>query len=455
MPSTYPEHDTGVFVFADREPYFQETLLQAIWNEGWLRRELVDARGAPLQVVHPGLWNVAAGPDFHDATVIVGGVTRRGPVEVHGAPADWLHHGHDRDPAYAQVALHVVWHNPQGLREFPPGVPLLVLAQQLSRPIEDLLSELDLAAYPYARKVGPDRWAAQLAALDDAQVADLLQACGLARLLGKARTLAAAIARDGLEQAVYTALFDALGYRHNRAAFVRLAGLAPAAELAALPPPTALAVLFGTAGLLPDPTRDPVLPAHRDWLRALWREWGPRQGAHQDWQWLRQGRPLNSPERRLLAAWCLLSRCQWRLGAALLAALHGHPTPAATLAALDRVLLVDEPAWGTFLTFGRAARQPAALLGAPRARDLVINLALPLALAEARRAGHPPDGAPLKSLLAAVPKLQDNRRFTEAAHQLLAPPSRARAVVRNAAAQQGLLKVHEDFLRARENALSS
>ena len=45
------------FVFDEKEPYFQEKLLQVIWNEALVRTPLTTADGRKLQVVHADVIN--------------------------------------------------------------------------------------------------------------------------------------------------------------------------------------------------------------------------------------------------------------------------------------------------------------------------------------------------------------------------------------------------------------
>jgi hypothetical protein len=441
----------GFFVFEEEAPSFQEQLLQAVWNEQLLREELRTAGGEVVRIVHPGVWNVESGPDFREAVVQLNGRTLRGDVEVHLHPEAWQAHRHHHDPAYAQVVLHVVWENPAGHAQYPVGLPLLVLAGQLRHSLPELLDRLDLNAYPYARRVGPGPAAAQLAACSDAFLRDLLQSYGMARVLAKAQELGAAIAAHGLEAAVYARLLDILGYKNNRAACAALVQELPLAELAAAPDAdAAIAWLLGAAGLLPDPTCTPVLPHRRARLDALWRAWWPRRHHPSPVVWNRHGlRPLNGPERRLVAAALLLQQHRGQLGQHLLQAICDAPDAARALAALQAALtLADEPAWTTFYTFSHDLPQPASLLGEARRLDLLVNLVLPLYFAWCLLHERP-DWCPRgKELLRRLPRLQDNRPLKEAAHRFFSPPARARALLTNACAQQGLLKLARDAASA-------
>lgn len=68
---------------------------------------LLDTKGELVEVIDPGLHNSNAGPDFFNAKVKIGGTLWVGNVEIHDHATDWFAHGHDRDPHYNNVILHV------------------------------------------------------------------------------------------------------------------------------------------------------------------------------------------------------------------------------------------------------------------------------------------------------------------------------------------------------------
>ncbi|MBO4810228.1 MAG: DUF2851 family protein [Prevotella sp.] len=86
-----------------------EQLLHYVWKHKMLPlTPLATTDGREVEVIDPGLHNRNAGPDFFNAKVRIGGTLWVGNVELHLRSADWYAHGHDRDPHYNNVVLHVV-----------------------------------------------------------------------------------------------------------------------------------------------------------------------------------------------------------------------------------------------------------------------------------------------------------------------------------------------------------
>lgn len=86
-----------------------EAFLQYVWGQRlYLSATQTTVAGEVVEVLNPGRLNTDAGPDFFNAQVRVGTTTWAGNVEVHQTTDDWYRHGHDADPAYDNVILHVV-----------------------------------------------------------------------------------------------------------------------------------------------------------------------------------------------------------------------------------------------------------------------------------------------------------------------------------------------------------
>lgn len=74
-----------------------------------LRPPLQTTDGQPIEVIYPGIRNHDAGPDFAQARIRIGPTLWAGSVEMHINASDWYKHGHDTDPAYENVVLHLVY----------------------------------------------------------------------------------------------------------------------------------------------------------------------------------------------------------------------------------------------------------------------------------------------------------------------------------------------------------
>jgi len=86
-----------------------EEFLQFIWkHELFNRSNMQTTCGKSLEIYSPGEHNFHAGPDFFNARIRVDQLVWAGNVEIHSNASDWLKHGHQKDPSYDNVILHVV-----------------------------------------------------------------------------------------------------------------------------------------------------------------------------------------------------------------------------------------------------------------------------------------------------------------------------------------------------------
>jgi hypothetical protein len=259
-----------------RLPFADEAALAAAWGRGAAGpHRLADGRVA--RVVFPGVPGSGAGPDFAGAIIDVAGDLLRGDVELHLRHSGWFSHGHDRDPAYRSVALHVVAVNDLPLASTPHGpgrsIPLLVLA-----PAPRGLPAAFVPPCVFARAAGLD-------------VTATLRRMGERRLRIKANR-AALLAADRPAGDVLLALLpEAVFGPANRAAARALAGrlrLAPLLEAATAAGPATegslalAAVLRGLAAGLafPGRVRPGAAPGRRlDALARLIACWWPAGSA--------------------------------------------------------------------------------------------------------------------------------------------------------------------------------
>lgn len=311
-----------------------ESLLHDLWaGQRFPETALVTRQGVPVRVLHRGRRGRGPGPDFRGA-VIAGpsGLTLRGDVELHVRASDFHAHGHDRDPAYDGVVLHVVFEDDTGAdtalrcgRE----VPVVALAPWVARragEIERWLARPALWVEPCHD--APER-------LGSEGLAAALDTLGDERFERRAASLREAATRDGPEQALYAAYLDVIGYGGDREAMARLASRLPWRE--------ALRRSGGERHAL-----EALLTRAAGFAAGRGSRTGPAFG-----------RPLNHPARRLAGLAALLARA-------------GGP---AALAASAASAAGPEGAIAAFVA--RPADDGPALIGRSRAIELLVNAALP------------------------------------------------------------------------------
>ncbi len=86
-----------------------EEFLHFVWgNKLCYQSGLKTVTGEKFEIIHPGIPNFDAGPDFFNAKIKTGDTLWAGNIEIHIREKDWYSHGHDHDAAYDNVILHVV-----------------------------------------------------------------------------------------------------------------------------------------------------------------------------------------------------------------------------------------------------------------------------------------------------------------------------------------------------------
>lgn len=135
-----------------------ERVLQKIWLQGDFEQvNLRTESGKSLRVVDPGRWNLLEGPDFLEARLHLDGREIVADVEIHFYASDWNHHGHNRNPKFSKVRLHVVLYpdregSPEILTEKGDQPETLCLIPLLNRDLEacaldDALLQLERVEY--------------------------------------------------------------------------------------------------------------------------------------------------------------------------------------------------------------------------------------------------------------------------------------------------------------------
>lgn len=90
----------------------KEEFLHYLWKYGlYDHNRLSDSEKNKIIVLHPGEYNHDSGPDFFNARISINGTIWAGNVEIHIKSSHFNTHGHQHDPAFNNVILHVVADN--------------------------------------------------------------------------------------------------------------------------------------------------------------------------------------------------------------------------------------------------------------------------------------------------------------------------------------------------------
>ncbi|MBQ4480409.1 MAG: DUF2851 family protein [Victivallales bacterium] len=434
-----------------RQCPFSERFLQIIWNERLLVPQAKCTDNREIRILSVGLWNRMAGPDFHDAAVVIDNTLLRGDIEVHRFASEWHSHGHGQDPRYDKVVLHVVWIDDHG----GPVLPTLELQGQLQSSWGRLFQQVEAACYPYGREVPPGACALRWALSDDESLRTILSSAGLSRMLRRGQRLLRLGAQVGEDQALYEQTFEGLGYAFNRQPFRQLAQALPlsACQDACRNESKMMALFLGTAGLLPDPTQVEILPEFRTFVSMAWRHWWASGQTSIGLKWNRNGtRPLNSIERRLAGGVFWLHACQSRPGCWLRECVEQSKGTPRQLLRLLTIPLKQDPQWEKMLNFETRLARPAALLGRERMVDLALNTFLPYLAAKAEMDHDDTTRQLAQDTWELIPCGQENHLLKDAVRRFLSPPSRARELLRNASQQQGMLDIFQNFCLALDHS---
>lgn len=436
-------------VLRDDQDSPPEHLLQAIWQHQRLRRDqLKTLDGFPVRVLHPGFRNVESGPDFRGALVQVGEEPpRAGDIEVDLQASGWRTHGHDRNPAFQGVILHVIWES--GARLDRPGTPpTLVLRAALDAPLGELSCWLGGESAPGFPVSLRGRCCAPLRGLTTDQLKELLHQAAFVRLRSKAAQFQARAREAGWEQALWEGLFRALGYKNNIWPMQWLAELRPRWAPIQLDAAKTQCRLLGLSGLLPaDLTR--AQPGTDHYLRQVWDQWWRERDEFSDCvvpraAWRLNGlRPANHPQRRLAlaAGWSAEGELPARL-TQWCARSSASPTRERTLLETLQVAPDDFWSWHWTLRSTRLKRaQP--LLGATRLTDLAVNVVLPWLWIRAVEGKNEAMRQSIEVTYFSWPPAQDNSVLRLARQRLLGRSSDFE--LPDAAAQQGLMQIVRDF----------
>jgi hypothetical protein len=434
-----------------------ERLLQAIWQHQRLRRDrLTTLDGQALRVLHPGFINTGSGPDFLGAVIQFGGdILLTGDVEVDVRTSGWHSHGHDRNPAFRKVILHVVWDRdargapaPRSACTEGAEFRTVSIRDVLDTSLAELSQWLECDSPRTLPELFLGKCSPSMRGLTDEQVNDLLREAAQVRFCGRAAQVRARARHVGWEQVLWEALFRALGYSQNAWPMFCLAETRQEWMREAPDTLTLQARLLGLSGLLPSEL-ERQRAGGDEYLRRMWNSWWRERSEFEHcllprkvWRFHRL-RPANHPQRRLALA------SHWLVAGDMPAKIQRWCAAPCDDAALVNSLLAvlrverdDFWSWHWTLRSGRLP-QPRPLLGANRVTDLALNAILPWLFARSTEGNNRRICSEVERRFLAWPAGQDNAVLRLARQRVLG--GRPMKSLSGAAAQQGIIQITRDF----------
>jgi hypothetical protein len=349
-----------------------ESFLHYLWQFQYFdKKELKTTSGELVQVLHPGMRNTHAGPDFSDAKIKIGALEWRGSVEIHIAASGWMDHHHGDDAAYEKVVLHVVWENDK----------LIVRSDGSPMPTLELKNRVDISLWNKFKKLLTSSesipCASSWSRVNEVVKLSMLDKVLAQRLEAKAVVVLSMLDKNqnDWEETAYQLLCKNFGFKVNTDSFLRLAEIIPFKVLRKHINNTTQveALLFGQAGFLEKVAKD-------EYSNLLKREYSllitkyklsDKQLHQSQWRFLRL-RPANFPTIRLAQLAALLIQNQ---------SIFSSIVDTVSYEDLYKRFAVKQSEyWQTHYQFGKAVER-VFHLGKSSIQNLIINTAIPVLVA--------------------------------------------------------------------------
>ncbi len=275
----------------------REDLLHFIWQFRLFNHiGLRTVSGKSVHIRQTGLRNTHSGPDFEQARICLEETECVGHVEIHIRSSDWNAHGHQYDPAYNPVMLHVVYVYDTQVYLADGSIPETLELKPLVA--ENLFTR-------YRNLMEARNWipCEQLISSSDAEHAAIwLNRLLIERLEQKTAFVFRLLEeqRGNWEEVAYRMVARSFGMKVNAAAFETLARSLPSALLARYRdrPLIVEALIFGQSGFLNDRFYEDYPLALRREYRYLKQMHGLKEMDVMQWKFMRM-RPMNFPTIRL------------------------------------------------------------------------------------------------------------------------------------------------------------
>jgi hypothetical protein len=375
-----------------------EDFLHYVWRYkrlSWMGLKTTQGQSVDLLLV--GEHNHHAGPDFTNARIRIDDTTWAGNVEIHIKASDWKKHGHQHDPAYNNVILHVVLdEDVPAFRANGERMPCLELRHYILPNLQQM----------YLRLISGSEWVPCQSHWPE--VPQLTQTLWLERLLIERLEHKTAdlqerfVANAGdWEETFFQLLSKTFGLTTNTQPFEQLSR-SISFKLLHQHRHSLLhleALLFGQAGFLEEDFVETYPRQLQQAYRFFQQKYQLVPIEKSNWKFLRM-RPANFPTIRIAQLATLLYQSEHLLEK-VLAARH--------IAELNHLFgYTPQPYWSTHYLLDKPASRKIKRIGHNRIHLLVVNAVAPLLFFYGQQHGDPSYQDRALDLLEALPAEDNN-----------------------------------------------
>jgi len=409
----------------------KENFLHFIWQYQYFsKNELKTKEGEPVIIIHPGNYNTNAGPDFLNSKIKIGKMEWAGNVEIHYKASDWFSHEHDKNVAYDNVALHVVWNNnKEAFRKDGSIIPTIELKGRVD---EKLI-------YNYSSLVKTKQTILctdSFNTVEEIQKISMLEKALMRRLERKSGDVKELLVKNNLdwEETAYQCLAKGFGFKVNSEAFLSLSkSLTYKIIKKHSNNNTQIeALLFGTAGLLDVEYKDEypnLLKKEFDFLQRKYSLEHKKLNAS-EWRFLRV-RPANFPTIRI---------------AEFATVVNNVPHLFSLFIEYDNVTLMQalgsmvSSYWKNHYIFDKEVQRKPEHIGKVSVNNIIINTIAPMLVCYGKETGDESKIEKAIRLIESIPA-EDN--------VIMRNWKAVGLVVKNASDSQGALELYNNFCRTK------
>jgi hypothetical protein len=349
----------------------KEEFLHYLWKYSLYDPEsLIDSDGNKIMVIHPGEYNRDSGPDFFNSRILIAGTIWAGNVEIHTCSSHFDLHGHQSDPAYNNVILHIVAENDKKVFN-TKGEEILTIEISYDNSLYDRY--LSLVNTPYIIACQNE-----LRNVDRFLIRHWLNSLLIERYRDKSEHILKIFEETGndWEETFYRLICRYFGFRVNTEPFEILARTLPL-RLILRHADNRLqveALLFGAAGLLDEGIFKEAISD--GYYRELLKEFKILRAKYSvqpmhGWVWkFSRLRPANFPTLRISQLASVLSGAGGRFSKII------EASGTESLRSLFNVSASEY--WSTHFVFGREGRKTPKNSGSQATDIILINAVIPL-----------------------------------------------------------------------------